>query len=206
MKNSQLLSIYQPCLNFYMQNFSAKKVNPSIWKKKRTIDLCIATPAYLISSPIILLAGLAAKLETKGPAIFKQKRITHGGKEFTCYKIRTMVNEEKTKVGQFLRKYSIDELPQFLNVLKGDMSIIGPRAIPAEEIKEMITKTKNTNVLKRLCVKSGFGFGNNEKTWELNQKLHMEQNYVKKLNKGELKQDFQIFKNILMSLLNGKNS
>jgi sugar transferase EpsL len=94
----------------------------------------------VISSPFLLVSAIAIKIDSKGPVIFQQKRLGLNGKEFYIYKFRSMcVGAEKggvysddsdvriTKVGKILRKTSIDELPQALNVLKGDMSFIGPR-------------------------------------------------------------------------------
>ena len=93
-----------------------------------------------VSFPFLLIIAIAIKLDSKGPVIFKQKRLGKGGKEFYIYKFRTMVvNAEAggvysdnkdprvTRVGGILRKTSLDELPQMVNVLKGDMSFIGPR-------------------------------------------------------------------------------
>lgn len=107
---------------------------------KRTFDLLFSGVA-LICSPIILIpVAIAVKCSSPGPVFFKQKRTGLKGKEFNCYKFRTMkVNNKsdemqatkndprKTRVGEFLRKTSIDELPQFWNVFKGDMSVVGPR-------------------------------------------------------------------------------
>lgn len=109
---------------------------------KRCFDLTLAVLALILSSPILLLTMLAVKLSSKGPVFFKQVRLGRGGKEFKIYKFRTMIvgaehigsgvysNDDDprlTKVGKLLRKTSIDELPQMWNLLKGDMSLIGPR-------------------------------------------------------------------------------
>ena len=105
-------------------------------------DYFIAIIAIIITSPIMILTAIAIKLTSPGPIIFKQERIGFHGKPFEMYKFRSMrvqsPNDEKsewttrddprkTKVGDFIRKTSIDELPQFFNVLKGDMSVVGPR-------------------------------------------------------------------------------
>ncbi len=105
-------------------------------------DYVISIIAIIITSPIMLITAIAIKLTSRGPIIFKQERIGHNGQPFMMYKFRSMKvqdpNEEKsewttkddprkTKVGEFIRKTSIDELPQFFNVLKGDMSVVGPR-------------------------------------------------------------------------------
>ena len=109
---------------------------------KRGLDLFLSLLALILLSPIFLGAALAVKLSSPGPVVFKQKRLGRGGKEFDFYKFRSMVvNAEHTgsgvysgkddprvtKVGRILRATSIDELPQLFNILKGDMSLIGPR-------------------------------------------------------------------------------
>lgn len=107
---------------------------------KRFIDIILSLLILIILSPILFICAIAIKLDSKGPVIFKQKRLGLGGKEFNIYKFRSMcVGAEKggvysdnndkrvTRVGNILRKTSIDELPQAVNVLKGDMSFIGPR-------------------------------------------------------------------------------
>lgn len=109
---------------------------------KRLIDLVLAALGLIVLSPVMLLAALAVKLDSKGPVIFKQMRLGRGGKPFQMYKFRSMcVGAEQTgtgqysykndprvtKVGRILRATSIDELPQLVNILKGDMSLIGFR-------------------------------------------------------------------------------
>lgn len=107
---------------------------------KRLLDLCIAAVGLIITSPILLITAIAVKVDSKGPVIFKQKRLGLNGREYTIYKFRTMcVGAEKqgvycynndsriTRVGRIIRATSIDELPQLFNMLKGDMSLIGPR-------------------------------------------------------------------------------
>jgi lipopolysaccharide/colanic/teichoic acid biosynthesis glycosyltransferase len=109
---------------------------------KRVLDFVFAVILLIITSPIMLLAAIAIKLEDpKGPVLFKQKRPGKNAKIFTVYKFRTMrVETEKdgkpltdmermTKVGSFLRKTSIDELPQLFNIIRGEMSFIGPRPL-----------------------------------------------------------------------------
>ena len=110
--------------------------------KKILEDYFVAIVAIIITSPIMLVTAIAIKLESPGPIIFKQERIGYGGKPFMMYKFRSMkVQDEdeeksqwtteddprKTKVGSFIRRMSIDELPQFFNVLKREMSVVGPR-------------------------------------------------------------------------------
>jgi putative colanic acid biosysnthesis UDP-glucose lipid carrier transferase len=108
---------------------------------KRLLDVLGALAALLLFLPLLLSVALVIRLESGGPVIFKQRRTGHRGRIFTIYKFRTMTVAEDcanvrqatrgdarvTAVGAILRKLSIDELPQFLNVLKGDMSLVGPR-------------------------------------------------------------------------------
>ena len=119
---------------------------------KRTIDILASLALIILTSPIMLITSLIIKCTSKGSVIFKQKRVGLNKKIFTMYKFRSMkVNFEeqtawstntdprKTKFGSFIRKFSIDELPQFFNVLKGDMSLIGPRP----ELPHFVDNFKN---------------------------------------------------------------
>lgn len=109
---------------------------------KRTIDALFSLIALIVLSPLLLITAIAIKLTSPGPALFKQQRLGLHGKEFTIYKFRSMTvgaehtgsgvysgkgDPRVTKIGKFIRKTSIDELPQLFNVLKGDMAIVGPR-------------------------------------------------------------------------------
>lgn len=108
---------------------------------KRAMDIAGASAAIAVLWPIFMLSALAIKLDSRGPVIFRQKRIGLNGKEFVIFKFRTMTvledgpaiqqacrgDRRVTRTGRFLRRSSIDELPQFFNVLKGDMSLVGPR-------------------------------------------------------------------------------
>jgi exopolysaccharide biosynthesis polyprenyl glycosylphosphotransferase len=125
---------------------------------KRTLDMALAVVGLVLISPIVLLAMLAVRLDSPGPAIFRQRRVGRDGEAFTMFKVRTMTDDAEerraellhrneadgplfklrddprvTRVGRLLRKLSIDELPQLLNVLLGHMSLVGPRpALPDE--------------------------------------------------------------------------
>lgn len=107
---------------------------------KRVFDILLSFSSVVVLSPLFLFVAMAIKIDSPGPVIFRQKRIGRHGREFYIYKFRTMwVRNERgpsltvsgdmrvTRVGDFLRKYKIDELPQLVNVLKGEMSIVGPR-------------------------------------------------------------------------------
>jgi exopolysaccharide biosynthesis polyprenyl glycosylphosphotransferase len=124
---------------------------------KRTFDLLVSTVGLVLSLPLIGVIALAVKLTSPGPVFFKQERVTTGGRAFAMYKFRTMVQdadrlldeEERdkseaffklkdapplTKVGRVLRRLSLDEIPQLWNVVKGEMSIVGPRPLPVEQV------------------------------------------------------------------------
>ena len=119
---------------------------------KRLTDVIFSAMVLLLTSPILLLVSLAIKFESKGPVLFIQERTGQLGKVFKLYKFRGMVDNATlygpeltqvddpriTKVGKFLRRTSIDEIPNFFNVMSGDMSIVGPRP-------EIISITKNYN-------------------------------------------------------------
>ena len=109
---------------------------------KRGADVILSLLALICLSPVYLIVALAVKISSPGPVLFRQKRVGRGGRLFTIYKFRTMRTDTPrdtathllqdpsryiTRVGAFLRRSSLDELPQFFNVLKGDMSIVGPR-------------------------------------------------------------------------------
>ncbi|AWK51234.1 multidrug MFS transporter [Clostridium beijerinckii] len=142
---------------------------------KRTMDIVCSLMALIILSPIFLIVVIAIRIESKGFAIFSQKRVGKDGKMFEMYKFRSMVaNAEElkdrlcdknemcgpmfkmkedprvTKVGKFIRKTSIDELPQLVNVLKGDMSLVGPRPSLPKEVMEF-----EGWMMERLSVKPG---------------------------------------------------
>ncbi len=135
-----------------IESNKALKIKVDRFLKRYAIDIPLATVGLIATSPLIALSLAAIKLDSKGPAIYREKRLGEGGKEFTLYKMRTLkrtdyhndytldsyrhlfqekldgiTDSRATRVGKFLRRTKIDELPQLLNVLKGDMSIVGPR-------------------------------------------------------------------------------
>ncbi len=142
---------------------------------KRAMDVVFSVAFLVLASPVLLLAALGIKLSSPGPVFFRQKRTGQNGRVFRIYKFRTMVmgadavkdrmkhlNEMSGPVfkvkkdprvfpfGKFLRKFSIDEAPQFLNVLNGDMSIVGPRPLPVKETNNTMFSER-----RRLSVKPG---------------------------------------------------
>ncbi len=127
---------------------------------KRAFDVAVSGFALVLTSPIFLLTALAIRLEDGGPVFFSQTRVGKWGREFPCWKFRSMVKDAEalkaklmaqnestdgvlfkmtqdpriTRVGRFIRRYSIDEFPQFYNVFRGDMSIVGPRPPVPKEV------------------------------------------------------------------------
>ena len=109
---------------------------------KPVIDFLLALIVIILLSPVLIITAVCIKLDSKGPVLFKQTRLGKNEKEFMLYKFRSMTDKDRsksehqvfegdpeiTKVGQFIRRTKIDELPQLLNILKGEMAIIGPRA------------------------------------------------------------------------------
>ena len=135
---------------------------------KRALDLICGVLAFIVASPFMLITAAAIKLYDGGPVLFKQKRLTIGGKEFNVYKFRSMVvdaekdgvarlatqhDDRITPVGRIIRKIRFDELPQILNILKGDMSIVGPRPERPEIAEEY--KKDMPEFDYRLKVKAG---------------------------------------------------
>jgi exopolysaccharide biosynthesis polyprenyl glycosylphosphotransferase len=128
---------------------------------KRGMDVLLAGIGVIAVSPILLVAAIAIKMTSAGPVLFRQHRVTEGARSFVMYKFRTMTDGAErganengfdtsapffkikgdprlTKVGKVLRRWSIDELPQLFNVLLGDMSLVGPRPLPAEQVSANI--------------------------------------------------------------------
>lgn len=123
------------------------EVNPQlmpVWERKvkRLMDIIFSLVILIITMPITLLVALAIKLDSKGPVFFKQIRVGRDGKEFKIYKFRSMIQDAEkqtgpiwstkddpriTRVGKIIRKFRLDEIPQFINVLRGEMSLVGPR-------------------------------------------------------------------------------
>jgi exopolysaccharide biosynthesis polyprenyl glycosylphosphotransferase len=135
---------------------------------KRTFDLIAATLGILILSPALLALALLVKLSSPGPILFRQERVGRNGKSFDVLKFRTMASNSKaesdtvwtvkndprcTRVGAVLRRFSLDELPQLFNVIRGDMSLVGPRPERPYFVKKFRTNLQRYNV--RHCVQVG---------------------------------------------------
>lgn len=158
------------------------------------MDICISLLATILLLPVFAVIVIAIRVSSKGSAVFKQERAGKDGKPFTFYKFRTMRldvdpfgsspksgdDPRLTKTGKFLREYSLDELPQLFNVLKGNMSIVGPRPLYVSQMAEWNEQQK-----KRLLVKPGLTglaqiSGRGELTRE--EKLELDVKYVETAN------------------------
>ncbi|MBP5303656.1 MAG: sugar transferase [Clostridia bacterium] len=176
---------------------------------RRGIDTCIAFIALIVLSPLFLLLSIAIKCDSKGPVFFKQERIGKDFKSYQMIKFRSMVvnaqnigtgvysfaNDPRvTKVGRFLRKTSLDELPQLWNIIKGDMSFVGPRSpvvghFPAKE-------SLNEDYKRRFTVLPGITglaqvTGRNEMTWD--EKVRYDNLYIDKVKRYTIFYDIQIW-------------
>lgn len=188
---------------------------------KRGIDILFGSVGVILSAPILLVAAVAIKLESKGSALFKQQRIGKDGKLFTIYKLRTMAKDSDiksglknndifvqsakdvriTKVGKTLRKFSIDELPQFLNIVKGDMSLVGPRPCPLNF--EAVYENFDPKFVRRYTVKPGaqmkYPFLKDE---DVHLKVKAEKNY---LDNWSLLEDVKQIGHTFKQVLTGRN-
>lgn len=142
---------------------------------KRCLDIIVSLITVILLMPVLIITAIAIKVDSKGKVIFVQQRVGYNGKKFKMYKFRSMVSNAEelkaglldknemsgpmfkmkddpriTKVGKFIRKTSIDELPQILNVLKGDMSFVGPRPSLPSEVENF-----EPWMMERLSVKPG---------------------------------------------------
>jgi exopolysaccharide biosynthesis polyprenyl glycosylphosphotransferase len=166
---------------------------------KRVIDIVASSVGLVLVSPLLVAAGIWIRLDSKGPAIYRAQRVGKKGKRFVCYKLRSMsvtadeqkellrqANERKgpffkieedprvTRCGRWLRKFSIDELPQLVNVLKGEMSLVGPRPHPVDDYEQYTLEH-----LRRLDVKPGMTglwqvTARRDPSFETNMKLDLE--------------------------------
>jgi undecaprenyl phosphate N,N'-diacetylbacillosamine 1-phosphate transferase len=160
---------------------------------KRTIDFTISLIVLIVISPLLIIVGVLIKLDSTGPIFFIQERLGFQYKVFKLYKFRTMVNKprevnreiqkgdpEVTRIGAWLRRLKIDELPQLLNILKGDMSLVGPRPGIASQISRF-----NEDGQYRLKVKPGLTglaqvHGNIHLSWP--ERWVYDRRYVENLN------------------------
>lgn len=194
---------------------------------KRFIDLIIGVVGLAICLPFFIIIAIAIKLDSKGPVFFKHKRIGKHGKDLYIYKFRTMINnaedaikdftpEQKkefeenfklendprvTRVGKILRKTSIDELPQIINILKGEMAIIGPRPIVKSELEKYgVNKNKFLSVVPGL---TGYWAANGRSDVSYEERMAMELYYV---DHRSLIFDLKIFVKTIGSVLTGRGA
>lgn len=175
---------------------------------KRFFDVLLCSAALIILLPVWLIIAAAVKCDSKGPVLFAQERRTKDGKLFKMYKFRSMVvNAESmgaglfnykddprvTKVGRFLRNSSLDELPQLWNVVKGDLSLVGPRPCVSYELGDF--ETLNKKFKKRFEVRGGItGLaqikGRNENSWD--EKVTYDNIYINQFKKQGVLLDIKI--------------
>lgn len=175
---------------------------------KRLLDVLICAVALIVLVPVFAVIAIAIKVDSKGPVFFAQGRLTKNGRQFKMYKFRSMVvNAESmgaglfnyendprvTKVGRFLRNSSLDELPQLWNVLKGDISIVGPRPCVTYELGDY--ETLNKKYKKRFEVRGGItGLaqikGRNENSWD--EKVTFDNMYIDLFKKQGVFLDIKI--------------
>lgn len=183
---------------------------------KAFIDITLSVIGLIVCCIPMLIIAIAIKYESKGPALFKQKRLGKNQKVFTVYKFRTMCDHafEKggvacseqdiriTKVGKFLRKTSLDEIPQMINIIKGDMAIIGPRPILDFEFEPF---KDNERYARRYDVKPGMFCTVDldlRATATREQQFEMDAEYVDKISFGL---DCKVFFGIIKTVITGKN-
>jgi lipopolysaccharide/colanic/teichoic acid biosynthesis glycosyltransferase len=193
---------------------------------KRAIDVVGAVFGLLLSVPVVPIAAILIKLDSRGPIFFVQDRVGETGRIFKIYKLRTMVanadgmldqlidlesldepvfklrdDPRVTRVGRFLRRWSIDELPQFLNVLKGDMSLVGPRP---EEVR--IVRYYDAWHRQRLRVKPGVTGPvqvNGRGDLSLEERVRLEVHYA---DNYSLKHDLEILLMTVPAVIRGRGS
>lgn len=189
---------------------------------KKITDKVLSVLGLIVLSPVFLILAIIIKLDSKGPVFFKHRRIGKNGKEIYIYKFRTMhpnaedmiknFNEEQmkefresyklqddpriTKIGDILRKTSLDELPQIWNILKGDLSIIGPRPVIEEELKKYgENKEKFLSVTPGL---TGYWQANGRSSTTYEERMEMELYYI---DNCSLMMDIKIFFKTIISVL-----
>lgn len=189
---------------------------------KRIADIVLGCIGLIILLPVFLIIGICIKIDSKGPVIFAHKRIGKNGKKFNMYKFRSMYEnaeemidnfseEQKrewqenfklendpriTRVGNFLRKTSLDELPQIVNIIKGDLSIIGPRPIVDEELEKYgENKEKFLSITPGL---TGYWQANGRSNTTYEERMQMELYYI---DNQSLWLDIKIFFKTIVSVL-----
>jgi lipopolysaccharide/colanic/teichoic acid biosynthesis glycosyltransferase len=158
---------------------------------RRAVDIVVSSLALLVSSPVLLTAMLAVRLESRGPIIYRQRRVGLNGHQFDVIKLRTMVDGAEhigaglavnaddsriTRVGALLRRTSLDELPNLLNVLRGEMSLIGPRPTLPVQVEQYTERQRG-----RLAIKpgiTGWAQVNGRATLPWSQRIELDLDYI----------------------------
>jgi exopolysaccharide biosynthesis polyprenyl glycosylphosphotransferase len=168
-ENWQRIPLEGTSRDWLYQEFARKSApDPYLEKFRRVVDIALASLGLALSSPLYIPISLAIKLDSQGPVFYRQERLGKGKKAFSLLKFRTMVKDAEkdtgavwageddpriTRVGNFLRKTRLDELPQFINVLKGEMSLVGPRPEREEFVNQFLENIPYYPM--RLLVKPG---------------------------------------------------
>ncbi|MBN3575785.1 sugar transferase [Vibrio neptunius] len=178
---------------------------------KRLFDVLLASVSILALSPVLLVTAMAIKVYDRGPILFKQKRVGINGVVFEIFKFRSMVvdadkiggfqtsssDNRITKIGKIIRKTSIDELPQLLNVLLGDMSLVGPRPnVPAQKSDYSEQDWNKRNSVKPGITGLAQALGRSDMTPELRTRLDLE--YI---NNNSFREDLRIIYLTFMQVL-----
>lgn len=179
---------------------------------KRAIDLAVGSSVFLVSAPILVGASVAIAKSMGRPVLFKQQRPGLHGEPFYIYKFRTMTDarddqgellpdeQRMTKVGSFIRKTSIDELPQLINVLKGDLSLVGPRPLLMEYLPLYSEEQKKRHLVKPGITGWAQVNGRNAISWEAKFKLD-----VWYVENQSFKLDMYILYKTFINVLNRKD-
>lgn len=188
---------------------------------KRTLDLILSLMALIVLMPLMIIIGILVRINLGSPIIFKQKRPGKDEKIFTLYKFRTMTDEKDekgkllpdsqrlTKFGKFLRSTSLDELPELINILKGDMSIVGPRPLLVEYLELYNEEQKHRHDVRPGLTGLAQISGRNSISWE--EKFKDDLEYIKKITflkdcKIILKTITKVFKREGISRRKGRNN
>lgn len=159
---------------------------------KRTLDLILSLMALIVLMPLMIIIGILVRINLGSPIIFKQKRPGKNEKIFTLYKFRTMTDKRDidgnllpdeyrlTKFGKFLRSTSLDELPELINIIKGDMAIVGPRPLLVEYLPYYTEEEKHRHDVRPGLTGLAQVNGRNEISWE--EKLKYDTEYIKKIS------------------------